>query len=436
MQLFLTTCALVTCVSVAHAEPPVFTSKSFEAAKSQAKAQGKILLVDATASWCPPCRRMERETWSDPAVRAWLAANAVAFQFDVDQNPKLTRALEVRSMPTLIIFEAGKETRRSSGYLSPAGILRWLKGGKATTDTAHLRQSINEARARTEAMSKLLKPGAQGEKVDIQVRLEQARKTGQSDPANAAVQYQWLWNNMLQHNPAMHNVRLTYMANEMQRLAARSEPALAIFTAMRDAAEQRLTTTVGRAALITDWLTLNRVIDDDARSLSWFDRVKDDNAAQADLRANDTELCRILEDANRWADLGRFYDEPVTQAQRVIDRVAENLRYVQPSNIAEATRYSHESTRETLSVMYAALLAADREAEADQILKSLIAFSDTPESRRALVSRALQADEPREHHLTLLDQADAASTPSDAALRDRLKTVLSASVLPAVDPAK
>jgi thiol-disulfide isomerase/thioredoxin len=418
--------ALVTCVSVAYAGPDVFTSKSFESAKSQAAAEGKILLVDATASWCPPCRQMERETWTDPAVKTWLAANAVAFQFDVDRDSQLSRRLDIRSMPTLIIFKDGKETRRSTGYLSPAGILRWLKGGRASSDTAHLRNSIKQLRATMDARSTSMQQAAPAEaKVDIQVRLEQARNLGQTDPAAAAHQYQWLWDNMLRHNPAMHTVRLTFMANEMRRLAAKSPPALATFTTLRDAAESKLNIREGRSLAIADWLTLNRVVGDDARSLSWFDGIKLDASRHPDLRANEVDIRRLLEDAGRWADLGRLYAEPTKHAQRVIERAKDTLRYARTSDLKEATQHSQESTRKALSITYAALLAADRDDEADQVAKTLIEFSDTPESRRALVSRALQADEPREQQTEYLNQADAAATAPDQALRDQLQTALS-----------
>ena len=59
-------------------KPPVFGEEGLEAAGARAVATGKWLLVDATAPWCQPCKLMDRTTWRDPAVEAWIAEHAVA----------------------------------------------------------------------------------------------------------------------------------------------------------------------------------------------------------------------------------------------------------------------------------------------------------------------------------------------------------------------
>lgn len=70
------------------------------------------VLVDFTASWCPPCRLM------DPILRALAAEHGgrlLVASVDVDRNPALVRRFAVMSMPTFALFVDGVEQRRLVG---------------------------------------------------------------------------------------------------------------------------------------------------------------------------------------------------------------------------------------------------------------------------------------------------------------------------------
>ena len=109
------------------AAPKVFSTLPYEQAQSLARTDHKLLLVDATATWCGPCQKMEQTTWRDEQVAAWLAAHAVAVQVDVDAQGELARQLGIEAMPTLIVFRDGSEVVRRMGYLAPDELLAWLE---------------------------------------------------------------------------------------------------------------------------------------------------------------------------------------------------------------------------------------------------------------------------------------------------------------------
>jgi thioredoxin 1 len=62
------------------------------------------VLVDFTASWCPPCRMIEPVL--DQLARE-EAGRLKVVRIDVDASPRAQAAYGVLSMPTLLLFRAG-----------------------------------------------------------------------------------------------------------------------------------------------------------------------------------------------------------------------------------------------------------------------------------------------------------------------------------------
>ena len=77
-----------------------------------ASAGKRLVVVDVTASWCGPCKRIApvfAELSSDYAGRC------VFLKVDGDENPSLMRQLNCSSFPTFLFLIDGKEIERFSG---------------------------------------------------------------------------------------------------------------------------------------------------------------------------------------------------------------------------------------------------------------------------------------------------------------------------------
>jgi thiol:disulfide interchange protein len=89
----------------------------WSAAQDEAKRTGKPMLVDFTASWCPPCQEMKSSVWPDPRVREAVLARSVPVLIDVDQQPAIAQRYGVRGIPMVALVNAdGQVIRQAVGY--------------------------------------------------------------------------------------------------------------------------------------------------------------------------------------------------------------------------------------------------------------------------------------------------------------------------------
>jgi len=80
------------------------------------------VLVDFWAPWCGPCRTMAPAF--EQAGRS-LAGKALFVKVNSDEAPALAARYGIRSIPTLLRFEHGRETARQSGAVPAAAIVRF-----------------------------------------------------------------------------------------------------------------------------------------------------------------------------------------------------------------------------------------------------------------------------------------------------------------------
>ncbi len=371
----------IACQGMAVAHPALFSDMTLAEAKAQAKNQGKLLLVDFTASWCPPCGEMDKTTWEDPKVVKWIKDNAIAIQIDVDKEKSIASDLKVVAMPSLVVFkDKPVEVDRVLGFQDGDELISWLTAiNSGVTSMDKMQQQLEMVK------------GKGGEK-ELDARLELARAQFQAGRfADSQENFVWLWQNMAKMNPELRLVRLTMLPQEISDLVAKYPAAKLRFGKLRD--EVELTN-------LDDWITLNHALSDDNLSFVWFEKAKNDPAQSAKLKEVAFKLEPIFIKAGRWADAAVFIKDPIVQLRNRYEMSQDVLKHTEDIN-----PFPQAAGR-----MYACLLAAGRNEEAEKVADESLKLEDTPDVREALVFTAFDAGQVKPALQARLDSINATST--------------------------
>lgn len=84
-----------------------FETKSTDAVREMAVRAGKLVFIDLYATWCPPCRVMERDVFSRRDVGEFMDQRFVSAKYDIDKptGRELMRRYDAKGVPTYLIFD-------------------------------------------------------------------------------------------------------------------------------------------------------------------------------------------------------------------------------------------------------------------------------------------------------------------------------------------
>jgi thioredoxin 2 len=82
------------------------------------------VIVDFWAEWCGPCKAMA------PAYERVASELEPALRFlkvDTEAEPELSARYNIRSIPTLMLFQKGKVLAQQAGAMGAEGLRSWLR---------------------------------------------------------------------------------------------------------------------------------------------------------------------------------------------------------------------------------------------------------------------------------------------------------------------
>jgi thioredoxin-related protein len=96
--------------------------ENYNAAVSIAEEENKPLLLILSADWCVYCDKLKLEVLTNNEVNPYVVC-----VIDVDHNKDLAKKFKFKVLPTSIIINEGKETKRKTGFQGKKEYLRWLE---------------------------------------------------------------------------------------------------------------------------------------------------------------------------------------------------------------------------------------------------------------------------------------------------------------------
>ena len=107
-----------------------FQNTSLKDILAKAKAEKKLVFLDAFAAWCGPCKMMEKNIFPLPAVSEYYNANFINARFDMEKGEGREIAMKygVRSYPTFLFLNGdGEVVLKNYGYMGEQDFLTIAK---------------------------------------------------------------------------------------------------------------------------------------------------------------------------------------------------------------------------------------------------------------------------------------------------------------------
>jgi hypothetical protein len=120
---------LLLCVALSHtifAQGIEFQHDPWAETLAKAEKSGKLIFLDAYASWCGPCKMLTRNTFTDATVGKYFNKNFIAAKIDMElgEGPELAQKYGVQAYPTLLFINGkGELVHRGVGYMTPEQLL-------------------------------------------------------------------------------------------------------------------------------------------------------------------------------------------------------------------------------------------------------------------------------------------------------------------------
>ena len=88
--------------------------------------QEGTVLVDFFATWCGPCKMLGPVLEEIASERSEVKV----VKIDVDENATLAKQYGIMSVPTMVLFQDGKQVATRMGYMPKELICSWIEENK------------------------------------------------------------------------------------------------------------------------------------------------------------------------------------------------------------------------------------------------------------------------------------------------------------------
>lgn len=103
-----------------------FTEASWKDILKKAKAEKKVIFLDAYASWCQPCKLLQKHVFTKRAVGDLYNTKFINVKMDMEkgEGPALSQVYPLEAYPTLLFIDGnGRVLRKVVGLQTPENMI-------------------------------------------------------------------------------------------------------------------------------------------------------------------------------------------------------------------------------------------------------------------------------------------------------------------------
>lgn len=115
-----------TSAAKADADGIRFTEASWKEILKKAKAEKKVIFLDAYASWCGPCKLLQKNVFTKKAVGDFYNEKFINVKMDMEkgEGPALAQVYPLEAYPTLLFIDGnGRVLKKVLGLQTPEDLI-------------------------------------------------------------------------------------------------------------------------------------------------------------------------------------------------------------------------------------------------------------------------------------------------------------------------
>ena len=103
-----------------------FTDAAWKDILKKAKAEKKVIFLDAYASWCGPCKLLQKRVFTQRSVGDFYNSKFINVKMDMErgEGPSLAQVYPLEAYPTLLFIDGnGRVLKKVIGYKTPEELI-------------------------------------------------------------------------------------------------------------------------------------------------------------------------------------------------------------------------------------------------------------------------------------------------------------------------
>ena len=395
------------------AEDSFFKKMNYEDALSKAKEAGKVVFIDFYTTWCAPCKMLDRSTWKDESVIAWLEENTVPLKIDAEAEVELARKYKVTVYPSLVFINPdGTEKDRLLGYRPADAFLSEAKDVMAgIKPIAKMEKKFSEEWDKDDPMSRM--HGA-----------DELIQNG--DYKKALEELLWCFDQGHKASPTFLGARNSVLLSRIRRLGGSYPPALQALRDRRDALLPDLIQATADQAAVNDFSVLNRGLEEDGETLKVYDRLSREKPDSDVVVYLKPRVYYQLLEARRYREINHLVPDKVEKLFSFREQVAKELADLTEVQRQVIQEDQHRYLMDQLGKAYQVLLGSNMSEAASNLADRMIALDPGPETHNILAWNGYLTGNPSEENQAQARKANELTEGQNGPIINTLARVLHA----------